>query len=196
MKGNSLRHKFAVTISEIFSPFILTGILTTVIACATDSRPLLPASLALIFITLIPQGLSIYLHRSKKTTDRFIAVRQQRTPFYLATLASIALGAISVNFAETTHEVRTVLNLALATIVAVLVINLRIKISIHALIGIAFAILLPLYLPHPVLMYPACLLMWALTTWSRKALNRHSTPELALGTIFGVLLSGIYILLV
>lgn len=190
-----MRVKIASIVSEVFSPFILTGILTTTIALATDSRPLIPALVTLVCITLIPQGLSIYLHRSQKTTDRFIMVRQQRTPFYLATLVSIALGALLLNFfISTTTEVQAILNIALATVCIVALINLKIKISIHALISCTFALVMPLYLPAPsVILLPLFIAMWTLTVWSRRALNRHSTPELVLGTIAGVLVSGIYL---
>lgn len=189
-----MRAKIASTVSEVFSPFILTGILTTTIALTTDPRPLIPALVTLVCITLIPQGLSIYLHQSQKTTDRFIVVRQQRTPFYLATLASIALGALLLNFfIPTTAEVQAILNIALATVCIVALINLKIKISIHALISCTFALVMPHYLPASSVMSPLFIAMWALTVWSRRALNRHSTPELVLGTIAGVLVSGIYL---
>ena len=190
-----LRLKIANVFSEVFSPFILTGLLTTVIAVQTDRTPLSSVIIPLVFIALIPQGISIYLHRSSRTTDRFIAVRKQRTPFYIATLASVLIGAVCVNFIDTSHEVKSILNLALGTVVAVTVVNLRIKVSIHALICAVFAVLIPFYSPMPWLFFILCLFIGAATVWSRRALNRHSTPELVLGTVFGVLIAVLYLII-
>lgn len=192
-----MRSKIASITSEVFSPFILTGILTTTIALATDPKPFIPALVTLTCITLIPQGLSIYLHRSRKTTDRFIMVRQQRTPFYLATMVSVGVGALLLNFfIPTTVEVQAILNIALATVCIVALINLKVKISIHALISCTFALMMPHYLPAPLVTFPLFIAMWALTVWSRKVLNRHSDSELVLGTIAGVVVSEVYLFMI
>lgn len=121
-------------------------------------------------------------------------VRQQRTPFYLATMASVSLGTLLLNFfIPTTVEVQAILNIALATVCIGALINLKIKISIHALISCTFALVMPHYLPAHLVTFPLFIAMWALTVWSRKVLNRHSDPELVLGTIAGVLVSEIYL---
>lgn len=126
------------------------------------------------------------MHRSGRTTDRFIAVRQQRTTFYLATLTSLLIGAVTINLIPTRHEVRLALNLSVGTVVVVLIVNLLIKVSIHAMISALAALTAPLFLPHPGLLYTLGALIWATTVWSRYYNRRHTITGLILGTVFGV----------
>lgn len=183
-------------ISEAFSPFVLSGLLITLIAITTDPTWGTPVAISLIFIVGVPLALSIWMHQSGRTTDRFIQIRKQRTPFYLGTLLSLLIGAISLNFVDTSHEVPLALNLSILTLVIVTLVNLRLKVSIHALTSALFAVVAPLYvpLPHPV-GYTLGICIWALTVNSRYYLKRHSGLELVTGTIFGLTLAAAYLAL-
>lgn len=192
--GVLLRSKFvANAVSEVFSPFVLSGLLVTIIAISTDSSWGTPVAISLVFIVGIPLGLSIWLHRSGRTTDRFIQVRRQRTPFYVATLLSFVVGAVSLNLVETSREVPLALNLSTAMLALIAVVNLKVKVSVHALVSALFAVVFPFYFVSAFAGAVLGALVWASTVWSRFVLKRHSVPELVLGTLFGVVLGVIYL---
>ena len=67
-------------LTEIFSPFVLSGLLLAIIAIATDPTWVAPVALSLLFIVAIPLALSLWMHRTGRVGDRFIQDRAQRTP--------------------------------------------------------------------------------------------------------------------
>lgn len=172
---------------------MLSGLLVTIIAISTDPSWGLPVAVSLIFIVAIPLALSIWLHRTGRTTDRFIQVRKQRTPFYLATLLSFIIGAVSLNIIETSHEVPLAINLSTAMLIVVILVNLKLKVSIHALVSALFAIVFPFYFINTASGFVIGAGIWACTVWSRYTLKRHSAPELVTGTLFGIVLAFIYL---
>lgn len=180
-------------ISELFSPFVLSGLLITLIAITTDPTWGTPVAISLTFIVGIPLALSIWMHRTGRTTDRFIQIRKQRTPFYAGTLLSLLTGAITLNFVDTSYEVPLALNLAIATLILVMLVNFKLKVSIHALMATLFALVFPLYTPLPAIGYAAGLSIWAATLYSRHHLKRHSILELITGSIFGLTLAVAYL---
>lgn len=185
--------RLSTAISEVFSPFVLSGLLITLIAISTDPSWGIPVAVSLFFFVGIPLVLSLWMHRTGRITDRFIEVRKQRTPFYLGTLLSYLIGAVSLNVMQTSHEVKLALNLSVAMLIAVLIVNLKIKVSVHALVAALFCVVFPLYTPIPALSYLAGAMVWGLTVWARFHLKRHSFVELTLGSVFGVLLAVVYL---
>lgn len=191
--SSSLTHKLSNLVSEVFSPFVLAGLLITLIAVKTDSDWGLPVLVCLTFIVGIPQALSIYMHRANLVTDRFIQVQKQRTPFFIGSLISMLLGVIVLNLVRTSSDVVLALNLAVFSLIAVIGINLKIKISLHAFVAALFAVVAPVYLGVSALAVSLGCLVWALTVWSRYYLKRHSGFELVLGTVGGVIIAGLYL---
>lgn len=88
---------------------------------------------------------------------------------------------------------RLTLNLSLISLAVVALVNLKIKVSVHALVAALFALVAPLYAPLPALGYALGALVWAATVWARWNLRKHTVGELALGTIFGALLALAYL---
>lgn len=80
--------KLSQVLTELFSPFVLSGLLLVQIALATDPTWAAPAAICLIFIVGIPFALSWWMHATGRTSDRYIQDRRQRTSFYAATFAS------------------------------------------------------------------------------------------------------------
>lgn len=191
--SGTLTHKLLSLVSEVFSPFVLAGLLITLIAVVTDSAWALPVLICLTFIVGIPQALSIYMHRANLTTDRFIQVRKQRTPFFIGSLISMLVGVVILNLVGTSRDVVIALNLAVLSLIAVIGINLKIKISLHAFVAALFAIVAPVYLGTSVFSVVLGGVIWALTVWSRYYLKRHSGFELILGTIGGVIVAGLHL---
>lgn len=191
--SSTLTHKLLSLVSEVFSPFVLAGLLITLIAVVTDNAWFLPVLICLTFIVGIPQVLSIYMHRANLTTDRFIQVRKQRTPFFIGSLISMLVGVVVLNLVGTSHDVVIALNLAVLSLIAVIGINLKIKISLHAFVAALFAIVAPVYLGASVFSVVLGGVIWTLTVWSRYYLKRHSGFELILGTIGGVIVAGLHL---
>lgn len=186
-------HKLASLIAEIFSPFILCGILISTIALATDPHPLPAICVALGFLVLVPQVLSIRLVRSGKTTDRFVQVREQRTQLYVMTLASVVIGCLLLNLLPTSHDVQLIMNTAAATLVVAMLLNFIIKVSIHALMATLFGIVLPVYLGGAAFYFVSGAIIWGMTVWARLHNKRHSALELVLGTLVGGIVALFYL---
>lgn len=186
------KKSIATAVSEVFSPFVLGGLLLTFISVKTSQKWLFPVGIQLIFIIGIPLGLSLWMSYTGRVTDRFVQVRHQRTPLYLITLVSWFTGTLLINLINTTREVQLLTNLFSATLVIVTLLNLKIKVSIHALASALFAITLPMFLALPWVGWVVGVMIWAVTVWSRYTLKRHSGPELFLGTCVGAALSFLY----
>ncbi|QNV37625.1 hypothetical protein [Rothia terrae] len=186
-------HKLASLLAEIFSPFILCGILISTIALATDPHPLPAICVALGFLVFVPQALSIRLARSGKTTDRFVQVREQRTQLYVMTLVSVVIGCLLLNLLPTSRDVQLIMNTAAATLVVAMLLNFIIKVSIHALMAALFGIVLPVYLGGATLYFVVGALIWAVTVWARLHNKRHSALELVLGTLVGGIVALFYL---
>lgn len=186
-------HKLASLIAEIFSPFILCGVLISVIAVTTDSHPLAAIFVALGFVVLVPQVLSIRLVRSGKTTDRFVQVREQRMQLYVMTLASVVIGCLLLNLLPTSHDVQLIMNTAAATLVVAMLLNFIIKVSIHALMATLFGIVLPVYLGGAAFYFVSGAIIWGMTVWARLHNKRHSALELVLGTLVGGIVALFYL---
>lgn len=186
-------HKLASLLAEIFSPFILCGILISIIALATDPHPLPAICVALGFLVFVPQALSIRLARSGKTTDRFVQVREQRTQLYVMTLVSVVIGCLLLNLLPTSRDVQLIMNTAAATLVVAMLLNFIIKVSIHALMAALFGIVLPVYLGGATLYFVVGALIWAVTVWARLHNKRHSALELVLGTLVGGIVALFYL---
>ncbi|GAA1748409.1 hypothetical protein HF984_02390 [Rothia terrae] len=186
-------HKLASLLAEIFSPFILCGILISTIALATDPHPLPAIGVALGFLVLVPQVLSVRLYKSGKTTDRFVQVREQRTQLYVMTLVSVVIGCLLLNLLPTSRDVQLIMNTAAATLVVAMLLNFIIKVSIHALMAALFGIVLPVYLGGATLYFVVGALIWAVTVWARLHNKRHSALELVLGTLVGGIVALFYL---
>lgn len=186
-------HKLASLLAEIFSPFILCGILISTIALATDPHPLPAIGVALGFLVLVPQVLSVRLYKSGKTTDRFVQVREQRTQLYVMTLVSVIIGCLLINLLPTSYDVQLMMNTAVVTLAVAMALNFKIKVSIHALMAVLFAIVVPVYLGGSPLYFAVGALIWAATVWARLHNKKHSAVELVLGTLVGGVVALVYL---
>ncbi|MCA3187356.1 MAG: type II secretion system protein, partial [Cupriavidus sp.] len=72
----------------------------------------------------------------------------------------------------------------LLELLVVMVINTRVKISIHALIAALAVVVFPAGVLHPAVV-AAAVLVWALASWSRVRLSRHSVTEVLIGSFLG-----------
>ena len=143
------RSALASVITEVGSPFVLIGALLAVAAARYAAHPWLLASGAIFFIVVVPMVLSWWLAYSRRTTDRYIVRREQRHGFYVASAASFLVGVAFTWFADGSWQLRLIATYALGILLVVAGINLKMKISVHALAAAFTAVCLPVIAGHP-----------------------------------------------
>lgn len=176
--------RLANVLSEVLSPFVVVAAVLLLVGLLTDPNWLLSTSVSAGLICGVPLSLSLVMARRGLVSDRFILHRHQRHVFYALSLASMVGGAALVHVLPTGQDMRLVSNLAVGTLVAVMVINAWVKISIHALAAAIMAVVLPAALPYwPVVL--AAALAWLSVCWSRVYLDRHQVIDVSLGSALG-----------
>ncbi|MCP3426763.1 hypothetical protein NBM05_12310 [Rothia sp. AR01] len=180
--------------TEVFSPFVLVGILLVAIPLASTEHWLWQAAVGLVSVVAIPLALSLWFARTGRTTDKFIYHRHQRHLFYGISLVSVGAGTLTLLLTPSAPEVKALLLAMLAAIVVIALVNLRLKASAHAGMSAVFAVLVPgLFGPWWLLLtVPVHVTVW----WSRWVQRRHTTAELVVGTVIGVAIGVGYLALV
>lgn len=184
----------ARVISEVLSPFVVVAGVLVLIAVLTDPHPLRSSVLAVGLISGVPLLLSLAMTRRGAVTDRFIIHRRQRHLFYALAMVSMISGAVLLQVIPAGLHIRTASLLAVGTLVLVMIINLGIKISIHALIAALAAVVVPAHLPGPGVLI-LVVLGWSAVSWARVHAQRHSLLDVVLGTILGAAAGIAYLLL-
>lgn len=187
----TLRTKTATAITEIASPFVLVGVLIAVVALRFETRPVLMAAWVILFIVAIPQVLAVWMARTRRTTDKFIVVREQRHRFYALSAASFLAGIGFTWLADTSWQLKFSTGYALAILVVVAVINLRMKISVHALAASFTTLCVPVVLGHPGWAIPLVAAA-VCVPWARVYNERHSMLEAASGFGLGLVAGAIF----
>lgn len=178
------RRRVAHLLSEALSPFILVTLVLVWVALLTDPRWWWAALLSAVFFAGIPWLASRAMVRRGLATDPFIRHRRQRHLFYGIALTSMLLGAASLLLVPTSEAVRWSGVLGVGTQLTALIINTRLKISIHALTAALAAVIVPAGLDHPA-WWIAGMLVWAAASWSRLELRRHTGLDIVLGSLLG-----------
>ncbi|MEW1979555.1 phosphatase PAP2 family protein [Citricoccus sp. NPDC079358] len=188
-------YPLARVLTEVLSPFTVVAALLTVVALLTDPCWVRSAVITAVPIAVVPQGISLYLTHRGMVSDKFIRHRRQRHLYYALTLGSVLIGTVLVFVIPTSMELRVVSALSVGTLLAVMAINTRIKISIHALIAAVAAVVLPAMLSSWVVLLLA-VLGWAGVAWSRVYLDRHQISDVVLGSLLGGLVGVLFLVLV
>lgn len=181
-----VRDKTASVIAEVLSPFVLVGALIAVVALRFEDRLALVAGGVLFFLVLVPQVLAMWMAHTKRATDKFIVRREQRHLFYGLSAGSFLFGLAFTWMVQASWEVRFSSVYALGILVVVALINLRLKISVHALSASFVALSVPVVLGYPlaaVALVPAALCV----PWARVYQGRHSALEAGSGFGLGLL---------
>lgn len=179
--------------TEIFSPFVLLGVLLVVVAFTTDPHPWVAAVVSVAFIVGIPQVLSIVMARRGAVTDRFIVRREQRHRFYALCLASVVAGGLVLGVLPVGAPIVISVWVCVGVLLVVSLINLRIKISVHALAAAFVSIAVAAFLGWPWLIAGAMVTVWVCL--SRVAMDKHSVGEVLLGVAGGVAMCAGYLTL-
>lgn len=189
---SSFTSRFALIATEVLNPFVLLAGVITWVSWLTDQHWMRTAGMAALFISVIPLGLTLLLTRLGKVTDKYILHRRQRHLFYALSLLSMIAGSVIVWLVPSSVEARWMTLMAVGTLLIVMVINTRVKISIHALVAALAAVVFPAgHFSPPILL--AGMLIWAVTSWSRIYLNRHSITEVLYGSALGVIVGAVFL---
>lgn len=191
---NSLRDKTATAIAEILSPFVLVGALLAIVAFRFEDRPALMVGGLLFFLVLVPQALSLWMAYTKRVTDKFVVRREQRHLLYGISAGSFLAGLAFTWIGQASWEVKFSSAYALGILIVVALINLRLKISVHALSASFVALCAPVVLGYPWVVI-ALVPMALCVPWARVHHRRHSVVEAGSGFGLGLLAGGAFCLL-
>ncbi|QCU77638.1 hypothetical protein E7744_05010 [Citricoccus sp. SGAir0253] len=183
-----------MALTEGASPFVLLAVVLVVVAVRTDPHWVRSALLTVLPIVAVPQAISLVMTRRRIVTDRFIVHRQQRHLYYALTLASILAGAALVFLVPTAPAMRTMVVMAVGTLLTVMAVNTVLKISIHALGAALAAIVLP-GVTGAWWLLAASVPLWLGVSWSRLHLARHALPEVVLGSVLGGAVGLVFLML-
>lgn len=179
----------AFIVSVIFSPFI--AIPATVVATgfryASDMEELMRWICGgFLFLLLIPSIFLFLQIHSGKATDPHVSVREQRIKPFLVGVLSSVLGIISLWFLDVGRPAISFALCYLVNAVAILLITVRWKVSVHAsvfsacVVALAFSFgsyLLSLFLFLPVI------------GWARIHRGKHTPAQVAGGFIISSAIS-------
>ncbi|KUJ44862.1 phosphoesterase PA-phosphatase [Micromonospora maris] len=182
-------HRVARIATEVFAPALLAAVMPIVVgtASAPSIREGLPWALTgALFCAVIPNSLIWWGVRRGRLTDHHIRVREQRrTPLVYGLLSVIAGIALMVSF-DAPRRLLAMVVVMLAIGVAVTVVNLFWKLSIHAAVAAGSAAVLVIeFGPTLLVSVPVV----ALVGWSRVRLGEHTTGQVLAGTIVGLLVA-------
>ncbi|HRO29614.1 hypothetical protein [Citricoccus sp.] len=177
--------RLATVLTEAASPFVLVAVVLVVVAVHTDPHWARSALLTVVPIAVVPQAISLVMTHRKVVTDKFIVHRTQRHLFYALALGSILLGAALAFLVPTGTVMRAAVVLAVGTLLVVMALNTRIKVSVHALIGALTAVVVPAVAGAWTLL-AVLVPLWFGVSWSRVRLARHEPAEVVLGSIVGI----------
>lgn len=186
-----LLDRFATVVAEVLSPFVLVGLLLAVVALRFEDHPALIAGGVVFFLVVIPQALTLWMAHTQRTTDKFIVRREQRHLFYALSAGSFLAGIIFTWVAQASWQVRFSSAFALGILAVVALINLKLKISVHALAASFVALCAPVVLGAPwvaLLLVPAALCV----PWARIHHGRHSAVEAFSGFLLGLLAGALF----
>lgn len=182
--------RLALVISEVAGPAPLVLIMMLEVGVqGADPVPTLVAALTMV---VVPYGITIWLARTGRVSDRFVGDRHQRVIILAGTLLVFVAGATAVLLLGASASLRWLVITAVGGLLVVTIITTRWKVSIHATLAAFFA-------SFQVVLFGAWgLLAVAIVVaviWSRRVLQAHTWGQLAAGAGLGVAYAAAYVCL-
>jgi membrane-associated phospholipid phosphatase len=184
-----IRTRIAWYLSNIFSPVVIS--LPFIILVALYHARTLPltlgyAALTFLFLTIGPTIYILTGVLSGKLTDTDVSVRSQRFGPFLFSLGSAVLGLVVLILTHAPKNLQTVLIISSVSGVAMILITLYWKISMHASsLASAITMLTALYGSVVALMFFVLIAV----CWSRVVLRRHTTAQVIVGSLVSITLT-------
>ncbi|MEU7993890.1 phosphoesterase PA-phosphatase [Micromonospora sp. NPDC049060] len=175
--------------TEVFAPALLAALMPVVVGLHAASPVEVGLAWALVgslFCSIIPNSLIWWGVRRGRLTDHHIRRREQRRRPLAYGLLSVLVGlAVMIGFGAP-RPVLAMVVVMFALGLAVTVVNLAWKLSIHAAVAAGAAAVLVIEF-GPALLASAPVV--ALVGWSRVRLRDHTVGQVAAGTVVGALIA-------
>ncbi|GAA3051982.1 MULTISPECIES: hypothetical protein [Actinomycetes] len=178
------RLRLAQVLTELLSPSPLIAVLLVHVAVATDPTWWWSSSISVAFLAVLPWTITLMLVRRGAATDLHVRHRDQRHLVYALALGSMLLGMALLLFLPTTSDVRLAAAVGILTLLIVMAVNTRLKISVHAVLAALAGLVIPAGLPGAG-WWVLGAAGWLLVCWSRLTLRRHSALEVISGSLLG-----------
>ncbi len=185
--GRTASTRFARIVTEVFAPALLAAIMPVVVALHATA-PAVGAGLGwalvgALFCSVIPNSLIWWGVRRGRLSDHHIRVREQRRVPLAYGLVSVLVGLALLLAFRAPRPVTAMVVVMFALGVAVTLVNLVWKLSIHAATAAGSAAV-AVILFGPVLLLTAAVVV--LVGWSRVQLRDHTTGQVVAGTVIGL----------
>lgn len=184
-----IRTRIAWFISNIFSPVVVSLpfiILVALYHAHNVSHALGYALLTLLFLTIGPMIYVLTGVLRGTLTDPDVSVRSQRLGPFLFSLGSALIGLVVLILMHAPKNLQTVLIISSVSGVAMILITLFWKISMHASsFASAITMLTALYGSSVALMFFVLVAL----CWSRVVLRRHTTAQVIVGSLVSITLT-------
>ncbi len=183
-ESRTLALRLATLFSWIGHPLVfVTVTVGTVVGTQLASRAATSILLALFLSVILPVGVLLFLGvRGGRWRDADVSVREERRRFYPIAIPISAVGIVATWLAGAPRYILRGGIVSFALLIAAALINLRFKLSLHALFA-AFCAVILLRL-NPV-SGAIGIGMTILVLWSRLFLGRHTFPETMAGALLG-----------
>lgn len=179
------RVRFARAISWVGHPLVFVTVsVAIVIALRLANRAGLLVLVTLLVTVIGPTALLLFRGvRTGHWSDADVSVRTERTRFYPRAIPISFLGVAMLWWLHAPGFVLRGALVTLALLVVAAIVNLRVKLSLHALFAFYCAVIL--FPIHPIPGVIA-LTLALLVFWSRLYLGRHDFLEMISGTALGI----------
>src|SRR5437762_9372522 len=177
---------FARLISWIGHPlvFVLASV-AVVVGTQLGPRTGLPILLALLFSTLVPTAILLLSGvRSGRWSDADVSVRKERQRFFPWAVPFSLAGVIAMWWLQAPSYIIRGGMVTLALFLVSWMVNLGLKLSLHALFAFYCAIIL---FRIGLIWGAIALVLAVLVAWSRLFLRRHTRIELITGIALGLM---------
>lgn len=187
--STSIRTRIAWYLSNLFSPVVIS--LPFIILVALYHAPnvihaLGYAALTILFLTIGPTIYILIGVLSGKLTDTDVSVRSQRFGPFLFSLCSALVGLVVLTVTHAPRDLQTVLLITVVSGVAMILITLFWKISMHASsLASAITMLTALYGSSVAVTFVVLIAV----CWSRVVLRRHTTAQVIAGSLVSIALT-------
>ncbi|MCZ7421994.1 phosphoesterase PA-phosphatase [Verrucosispora sp. WMMA2121] len=182
--------RIARVVTEVFAPALLAAVMPFVVALRTSAPAVGPglgwALVGALFCSVIPNSLIWWGVRRGRLSDHHIRVREQRRTPLVYGLVSVLVGlALLVGF-RAPRPVIAMVVVMFALGLAVTLVNLVWKLSIHAAVAAGSAAVLVIVFGPALLLAAAGVV---LVTWSRVELGEHTVGQVIAGTAVGLIVT-------
>ncbi|NGM15810.1 phosphoesterase PA-phosphatase [Verrucosispora sp. CWR15] len=188
--SRSLSTRFARVVTEVFAPALLAAVMPVVVALQTSAPAVGPglgwALVGALFCSVIPNSLIWWGVRRGRLSDHHIRVREQRRTPLAYGLLSVLVGLTLLVGFRAPRPVIAMVVVMFALGLAVTLVNLVWKLSIHAAVAAGSAAVLVIVFGPDLLLAAAGVV---LVGWSRVELREHTVGQVVAGTTVGLVVA-------